>query len=317
MTTIKKNSRGTAVKVLQAFLELTMDGIFGKNTEAKVREYQKKKNLTADGIVGKGTWTAIYKELPNIKLNSANKYVYMWQFLLGITASGKFDSKTKTATISYQSVNKLSADGIVGPKTWGKAMNIVEDAAAEPSQPVEKPTNSSSRKSNTKPVYYKQGDPRWATKMYSSTGNKKQTYKNSACGPTSMAMVVATLWDKSILPTDMGALAVKAGYRSASGGTAWGFYKYVAEKYKCKKFIQTSSHTVALNAIKENVGALVICSVGKSRWTSAGHFIVWWDYDSKGYVRINDPVNTTTKRSYAPYKELKAARKQYFIFYPN
>ena len=312
MLTIKKGSKGTDVKVLQAFLELTDDGIFGKNTQTKLIAYQKGAKLTADGVAGSATWGAIYAQLPNIKIKKSNKYVRMWQHLMGVTATGNFTEDLKTTTLAYQSANGLEADGIVGTKTWAKVMGL---ATEEETKSTYTPTGK--RTSNTKPVYYKQGDSRWATKMYSSTGNTKQTYKNSACGPTSMAMVVATLWDSSILPTDMGALAVKAGYRSASGGTAWGFYKYVAEKYGCKKFIQTSSHSVALSAIKENVGALVICSVGKSRWTSAGHFIVWWNYDSKGYVSINDPVNTTTKRSYAPYSELKAARKQYFIFYPD
>ena len=39
-----------------AISNLAADGIFGKGTEAAVRQFQSIFNLTSDGIVGKGTW---------------------------------------------------------------------------------------------------------------------------------------------------------------------------------------------------------------------------------------------------------------------
>lgn len=56
MTTIKQGSRGEEVKTLQKLLNITADGIFGKNTDAAVRAYQKAHGLTPDGIVGPHTW---------------------------------------------------------------------------------------------------------------------------------------------------------------------------------------------------------------------------------------------------------------------
>ncbi len=44
---------------LQRKLNITADGLFGKNTEAAVREYQKAHGLTADGIVGPHTWESL------------------------------------------------------------------------------------------------------------------------------------------------------------------------------------------------------------------------------------------------------------------
>ena len=44
---------------IQSVLEITVDGIYGKNTEKAVREYQTKKNLKVDGIVGKNTWASL------------------------------------------------------------------------------------------------------------------------------------------------------------------------------------------------------------------------------------------------------------------
>ena len=53
---LKNGSRGNDVKELQKALGgLSVDGIFGAKTLAKVKSYQKSKKLTQDGIVGQAT----------------------------------------------------------------------------------------------------------------------------------------------------------------------------------------------------------------------------------------------------------------------
>ena len=56
MTTLKLGSKGEAVKTLQEFLKLTIDGDFGPKTEKAVRDYQSRTGLTVDGVVGPRTW---------------------------------------------------------------------------------------------------------------------------------------------------------------------------------------------------------------------------------------------------------------------
>ena len=53
---LKKGSKGEAVKTLQEFLKITVDGDFGPKTETAVKNYQKKNGLTVDGVVGPRTW---------------------------------------------------------------------------------------------------------------------------------------------------------------------------------------------------------------------------------------------------------------------
>jgi len=53
---LKVGSKGKEVKLLQEFLEIGADGIFGKGTEFSVKEFQKINGLVADGIVGPSTW---------------------------------------------------------------------------------------------------------------------------------------------------------------------------------------------------------------------------------------------------------------------
>lgn len=57
---IRRGSRGKDVKRIQRAVHITADGIFGKNTEAAVRAYQKRHGLAADGIVGKKTWNMMF-----------------------------------------------------------------------------------------------------------------------------------------------------------------------------------------------------------------------------------------------------------------
>lgn len=63
--TLRKGSKGDAVKELQTLLNAhgfncgAVDGIFGKNTLAAVREFQKANGLALDGVVGPKTWAAL------------------------------------------------------------------------------------------------------------------------------------------------------------------------------------------------------------------------------------------------------------------
>lgn len=50
--TLRKGSTGAQVKLLQKFLGVTQDGIFGAKTETALKNFQKKYGLSVDGIYG-------------------------------------------------------------------------------------------------------------------------------------------------------------------------------------------------------------------------------------------------------------------------
>ena len=58
MKTIKKGSKGNAVKVWQIIIGAAADGNFGSGTERMTKTWQSNHGLTADGIVGKMSWKA-------------------------------------------------------------------------------------------------------------------------------------------------------------------------------------------------------------------------------------------------------------------
>lgn len=57
LSMLKRGSSGYQVKVLQKLLgKLEIDGIFGNDTENRVKQYQEQNKLGIDGIVGFETW---------------------------------------------------------------------------------------------------------------------------------------------------------------------------------------------------------------------------------------------------------------------
>lgn len=64
-----------------------------------------------------------------LRQGSTGNEVELWQnFLRGrgqaIVADGAFGLKTKTETQRFQNQHKLGADGVVGARTWGKALSL-------------------------------------------------------------------------------------------------------------------------------------------------------------------------------------------------
>lgn len=141
-------------------------------------------------------------------------------------------------------------------------------------------------------TYYSQADSRWATKLYTSTNNKTQTMKSSACGPTSAAMVVSSA-KGAILPTTMANLFVDNGFRTASSGTAWAAFPFVADYFGFKEYHSTSNFNTAMNYLKQKdkIGEskyYIIVSCGSGLFTTGGHYIVLAGLDD-GTIRVFDP----------------------------
>jgi peptidoglycan hydrolase-like protein with peptidoglycan-binding domain len=57
--TLRKGSRSQAVVHVQRRIGALADGIFGRGTLAKVKQWQRTKGLVADGVVGPKTWAAM------------------------------------------------------------------------------------------------------------------------------------------------------------------------------------------------------------------------------------------------------------------
>lgn len=170
-----------------------------------------------------------------------------------------------------------------------------------------------------KPVSYLQTDPRWKNKDYSAKG-EKTTIGASGCGPTAMAMVLATWADKNVTPATECAWSLAHGYKAPRQGTYYGYFAPAGRRYGLKAYqvnytniygnSSSSYHATAKKAIDN--GHLVIACMGKGLWTRSGHFVLV--YNIKGNtIYINDPASTKAARTQGDYSLFKKQVKYYFI----
>ncbi len=148
--TVRRGSRGAAVKQLQKALDLKADGIFGSNTESAVKSFQRSKSLKADGIVGAKTWEALlsrgggaqsvspaaflgsagvatvattteFARLKSMVLSEGARSAgvkKVQQVVGGVAVDGVFGSATAAAVRSFQAAHVLPVTGVVDERTW-------------------------------------------------------------------------------------------------------------------------------------------------------------------------------------------------------
>ena len=103
--------------------KLQEDGIMGPKTRSAIERLQRITGLSVDGVAGTQTLRVIDIILskPMLSIESANETATRYiQWRMGIFVDGVFGSITQSSVMSFQRINRLAVDGIVGPNTWGK-----------------------------------------------------------------------------------------------------------------------------------------------------------------------------------------------------
>ncbi|MFG1952050.1 peptidoglycan-binding protein [Micromonospora sp. NPDC048830] len=123
--TTRRGESGANVYTVQHLLTArghatAIDGIFGSDTETKVKSFQTAAGLAATGVVDTTTWPALViaarsgstGDVVRGVQRQLNKYAYK------LTVDGIFGPATESAAADFQRQNGLTADGIVGRDTW-------------------------------------------------------------------------------------------------------------------------------------------------------------------------------------------------------
>lgn len=74
MNTIRRGSNEPDVILLQSYLELEPDGVFGSKTEAALKMFQKEYGLDSDGICGAKSWKVLQAEYDTPNMISGDDY---------------------------------------------------------------------------------------------------------------------------------------------------------------------------------------------------------------------------------------------------
>lgn len=139
-------------------------------------------------------------------------------------------------------------------------------------------------------VVYNQYDPKWANKPYGQ-GDATSTIAKSGCGPSSVAMVVATLVDPSVNPET---IASKYGQYYISGqGSSWGLMDNAPKDYGLKSTQIGADMEAAKTALRSN--KLIIASgKGPKPFTNGGHILVLRGITDSGKLLIGDSGHRDT-----------------------
>ena len=172
---------------------------------------------------------------------------------------------------------------------------------------------------NKQPVSYLQTDPKWDACDYSAKG-EQTTIGASGCGPTAMAMVLATWVDKSVNPKTECAWALAHGFKAPHQGTYYGYFEAAGRRYGLNTYrlnytnlygnAKSAYHAQAKDALDR--GALVIACMGKGNWTRSGHYVLVWKIVGN-VVYINDPASTKPVRTRGAYSLFKWQVKYYWV----
>lgn len=172
---------------------------------------------------------------------------------------------------------------------------------------------------NVQPISYLQTDPLWKNKPYAVKG-ESSTIGGSGCGPTAMAMVLATWKDRAVTPETECRWAVNHGYKAKGGGTFHSYFSAAAARFGLVSRMLNGStiygnattrlHDVAKTAVDR--GDLVIACMGPGVWTKGGHFVLVWQVVGN-VIYINDPASKKPERVMGNYAVFKRQVKYYHV----
>jgi N-acetylmuramoyl-L-alanine amidase len=104
---------------------LTEDNFTGPATSSAVEKFQRVVGIIPTGMATQTTWDAINQILAKrtVQGNQTSGPIMRYlQYRVGTTPDGIYGRQTEAAIKRYQQQNGLTADGIIGPATWGKLL---------------------------------------------------------------------------------------------------------------------------------------------------------------------------------------------------
>ena len=120
------------------------------------------------------------------------------------------------------------------------------------------------RENSQNVVYFSQYDSRWGSQMYGRTN----TIAGAGCGPSSLAICISTLTNKTVTPPAVCEWSVKTGHRCVP----------------CRGIGQSRKQLI--QALQD--GKLVVAIMSQGHFTRGGHFIVLRVITSQGKILVAD-----------------------------
>ena len=188
-------------------------------------------------------------------------------FTSQLSGSGEIDQKKWDA---YHKLQIKEGSPIPKKKFRGKGIEEIQTEPGDPEAPANLPV-------------FKQWDPRWGNNDYG--GN---SFTQSACGPTSMAMLSTWATGNTIMPPDAAKYAVDNGFRKSGEGTTWDYFNNYASALGYNIYNTSDNNEMIKNV---DSGIPVISAQGPGKFTKKGHFILVVGKRKDGSYIVYDPNN--------------------------
>lgn len=185
---------------------------------------------------------------------------------------GSSDTSTGRRTQAETILTQLSGGSAASSSSSSTSSSAGCDTTAQPAGLV---------------VYYSQHDPKWAQTAYSGG-----TIDEDGCGPTSMAMILASLVDKTITPPDVVAVA---GQQSGGTSSYANLINGVNQKWGLSIQSKLVSMDEAINFVQSGKGYVWMGGSGDTvatPFTPGGHMVAMVGVKDNGNtITIADPHN--------------------------
>lgn len=152
-----------------------------------------------------------------------------------------------------------------------------------------------------------QYDERWGYGMYGS-----EVIAINGCGPTALAMVVATLTkDNTITPYVVATYASENGYYIPRSGSSWNLMSEGSLHFGVKGTAISLAKEVIFSYLEK--GNPIICSMRPGDFTSTGHFIVLTGIQN-GKIKVNDSNSRERSSKLWDYETLEPQIRNLWVF---
>ncbi len=132
-------------------------------------------------------------------------------------------------------------------------------------------------------VYFNQGDDAWKDKLFGS-----DPIGPYGCGPTAMAIVVASMTDTDTDPAKMAAWAADNNYWCPGSGSYLSIVEGTAKAYGLECSLAKDCDAASLYRHLSS-GGMAVALMGPGHFTKNGHFIVLHGSTLTGKVLVADP----------------------------
>ena len=219
-----------------------------------------------------------------------------------LNAAGQFCNSVAVKTVELatqaaQHVSNLAAQTadaldelINGPEVV--ILQVVTPPPEDSQPPVTDPPSTQVMEVNGQQVltggvapvtYFCQSDEEWADQPYGT-----DPIGPYGCGPTAMAMAIASLTDTDTDPAKMAAWAVEHGYWARRSGSYHSIVRGTARAFGLEvEALPSRTADEVRRVLRE--GKLLVALVGPGHFTDGGHFILLRGVTLSGDVLVADP----------------------------